>query len=130
MLLSLFLNLTSFSQTVQIIHKDTTICFTVPQSKDLLKYTYKYREQLNLHNVFEKIALYRDSVNKANEIIIADQKEKLKNADEIQTIKDFACKGEKNALKSEITKQKRQKWLAIGIASFVAAAELYFKLQL
>jgi len=124
-LASLFLASTSYSQTIILSDKkDTLIGFTIPQAKFLLKQPAKVKEQSSLLSVCEKQRLYQDSSRRADSIIIKDQKTTIENKEEAIVIKDMLCKADKDDLNSEIDRQKRQKWIVIGVGILVAGLRL------
>lgn len=129
MFVNLFLVSTSYSQTLILNRGDSLIGFTIPQAKFILKLPPKIKEQTALLKVCEKQKLYQDSIRRADSIIIKSQAKTIENKDEAIVIKDMLCEAEKEGLNSEINRQRRQKWLAIGIASAIAIAEIYFRIK-
>lgn len=122
---SLFLASTSYSQTIILdSQKDTLIGFTIPQAKFLLKQPSKVKEQIALLDVCEKQRLYQDSTRRADSIIIKNLNTTIENKEEATVIKDMLCKAEKDGLNSEIDRQKRQKWIIIGVGVLVAGLKI------
>ncbi len=130
MLLSLFLVSTSYSQTMVLNSKgDTLIGFTIPQSKFILKLPAKIKEQSGLLDICKQQSEYKDSVIIADSIIISAQATTIKNNAQQKDITAAMCQNDKNTLKSEIIRQKRQKWLIIGISAAIISAKVYSELK-
>ena len=127
---NLLLNLTAYSQKPVLIDGDTTICFSVPQAKFLLKQVYLVAEkdtllkltetQLKVSN--EKSTIYQQQIQAYQEVI-NKQSEITQNSIAISTQKDEEIK----ILKKEIAKQKVKTWACIlgGVVSTAFVSYLY-----
>jgi hypothetical protein len=124
----LFFNLIAFSQVkkadypkVVLYEQDTVIIFTIKQGKQLGIINEEKKECLENNQVLNKEINQKD-------IVIKEQKEKLKNYDII--VKDYndivkakddlkrTCESEKTILNDIIEKKERHKWYAIIGGSF------------
>jgi hypothetical protein len=122
--------LTAYSQKPVLIDGDTTICFSVPQAKFLLKQVYLVAEkdtllkltetQLKVSN--EKSTIYQQQIQAYQEVI-NKQSEITQNSIAISTQKDEEIK----ILKKEIAKQKVKTWACIlgGVVSTAFVSYLY-----
>jgi hypothetical protein len=119
----LFFNLMAFSQVkktdypkVVVYEQDTVIIFTIKQGKQLGVINEEKKECLENNQVLNREINQKD-------IVIKEQKEKLKNYDII--VKDYndivkakddlkrTCESEKIILNDIIEKKERHKWYAI-----------------
>lgn len=66
----------------------------------------------------------QDSTRRADSIIIKNLNTTIENKEEATVIKDMLCKAEKDGLNSEIYRQKRQKWIIIGVGVLVAGLKI------
>jgi hypothetical protein len=101
---------------VMLVEKDTLICFTTQQAKQMAIWNEKRKECVELSkNDNEKIAelnnisITKDSIiyNLENEVI--QYKKTITDKESLIAI----CEDEKTSLKREIRKQRRGKWIAI-----------------
>lgn len=126
----LLVSLQTFSQTLVLNDKkDTTICFTLPQCKYLLKQTYKVKECDTLRKICEVQRADCDSVVTQQALNIVDYKKVVENQKSIIVVKDISIA----RLTSDLNDQKRAtklqsvyKWCAI-IGGGVLSGYLGFK---
>lgn len=114
--MSLLTSIKAFSQKAILSEKDTVICFTVPQSKFLLKKYYQAEELLILDSICEAQLVNFKGVSSSNERIIKNQSLLLKNKDEELRLKELEMGGLNELISDkdkEINKQKLYKWVAI-----------------
>ena len=121
-----------FSQKSVLIDGDTTICFSIPQSKFLLKQVYLVSEkdtllkltEIELKVTKEKTLIYQQQI-KAFEDIMYSQKEINQNVFAINKQKDAEIK----ILNKELAKQKVKTWASIvgGVVSTAFVSYLYIK---
>ena len=121
LLVQLSVNLTAYSQTT-ILNKsgDTLICFTVDQAKFLLKQVYEVRKYQEIDSIHRAQHAICDSLNQSCQKIILDQGEIIVNQSEIVKLREYEIKKLNEQLETErkaTRKQRRQKYLAIGIGS-------------
>jgi hypothetical protein len=102
--------------SVIILEKDTLVCFTTEQSKQMGVWNEQRKECVELRkndnqkiNELEKITITQTGIisNLENEIV-----QHKKNFDDKNSLL-VICEDEKKLLKKEIRKQKRGKWVAI-----------------
>ena len=102
--------------SVIILEKDTLVCFTTEQSKQMGVWNEQRKECFELRkndnqkiNELEKITITQTGIisNLENEIV-----QHKKNFDDKNSLL-VICEDEKKLLKKEIRKQKRGKWVAI-----------------
>jgi len=127
---NLLLNLTAYSQKTVLIDGDTTICFSIPQAKFLLKQVYLVAEKDTLLKITEtelkvsneKSTIYQQQI-KAYQEVINKQSEITQNSIAINTQKDEEIK----ILKKDIAKQKVKTWYCIlgGVVSTAFVSYLY-----
>lgn len=107
-----------FSQTLILNERgDTTICFTIGQSKYLLGEHYKLQECQALLNVCESQLILTDSVTKNQQLNIGGYKNVISNqsillssqATEIKTLEGNVEQEQKN-----VRTQKVYKWITAG----------------
>jgi len=111
-----------YAQTIKtypaiiVIEKDTLVCFTTEQSKQIAVWNEQRKECVELRkndnqkiNELEKITTTQTGIisNLENEII--QHKQNFEDKNSLLLI----CEDEKQTLKSEVRKQKRGKWIAI-----------------
>lgn len=98
--------------------KDTTICFSLTQSKFLQKQVYKVKELDTLYSICKKQSLNKDKqlyelranvLDFQREIANGNQKFYLKET-EVQSLKEI-----NKGLNKTIRQQKVATWLAVGI---------------
>lgn len=126
------MSLTLFSQKPVLIDGDTSLCFSIPKSKFLLKQVYLVAEkdtllkltEIELKVSKEKNAIYQQQI-KAFEDIIYSQKEINQNNLAINKQKDEEIK----ILNKELAKQKVKTWASIlgGVVSTAFVSYLYIK---
>lgn len=114
--MSLLTSIKAFSQKATLNDKDTVICFTVPQSKFLLKKYYQAEELFLLDSICEaQLSVYKD-ISSSNERVIKNQSLVIKNKDEEVRLKELEIGGLNeliNDKEKEIATQKIYKWIAI-----------------
>lgn len=114
--MSLLTSIKAFSQKATLSEKDTVICFTIPQSKYLLKKYYQAEELLILDSICEaQLSVFKD-ISSSNERVIKNQSLVLKNKDEEVRLKELEIGGLNeliNDKEKEIATQKLYKWIAI-----------------
>lgn len=120
----------TYSQQTTLNSKgDTTICFSVKQSKYLLKKVYEAQYLDSVVKVFQMQRLYLDSIILKHKAIESNYKEIIVNNSEVVIIKDYQIKGLNDVIKSqkkEISRQKTYKWFAI-IAGGVVSGFIGYK---
>jgi septal ring factor EnvC (AmiA/AmiB activator) len=112
----------SYAQTIKtypsiiVLEKDTLVCFTTEQSKQIAVWNEQRKECVELRkndnqkiSELEKITTTQTGIisNLENEII--QHKKNLEDKDKLIGV----CEDEKKSLTKEIRKQKRGKWIAI-----------------
>jgi hypothetical protein len=106
----LLISLQTFSQkTVLDKNGDTTICFSVAQSKFLLKKVYALDECDTLRKICEKQLTYCDSISVANKTLSEEIKNLLSTEQEIFDLYENQLKEQRKATR----KQAFYKWCAI-----------------
>ena len=131
MLALLLMSLSAFSQKVVLNNGDTTVCFTIKQSKFLLKQVYQLEECDTLRKICEIQRAIGDSINLGNRSIIADYKTMMQNDSSIIGLKQYQIDKLTESLKAsqkEIRKQKVYKWVAVGTTGLVSAYLGYYVL--
>lgn len=126
--LVLLISLTTYSQKVVLNDKgDTTICFSISQSKFLLKQAYALKECDTLKSICELQLTKCDSVFVAYDKLKKDFLLLQKNERDFSELYDAKMTDLQNALLDQILltkKQKFQKWCAIigggVLSSFLA----------
>ena len=123
---------TLFSQKAVLIDGDTSICFTVPKSKFLLKQVYTIAEKDTLLTITEtqleiciqEKVIYEQQVQ-AYQQIINSQLLITKNKSAVLSQKNEDIK----SLNTQLSKQKVKTWLSLlgGLASTVFISYLYIK---
>lgn len=126
------MSLTLFSQKPVSIEGDTLICFSIPQSKYLLKQVYLLNESDTLLKLTEaqlsicksKNFIYTQQIE-AFQKIIENEKEINKNVLAINTQKDEDIKN----LKTQLANQKLKTWASIfsGFVTTAFVSYLYIK---
>lgn len=113
-----------FSQKVMLNDKgDTTICFTVGQSKYLLKEHYELKKCDTLKSICEQQKSLCDSVVADKNKIINAKNFMLDNQNTMLKLKQYEVDkltGQLDIAKTEVKKQKTYKW--IGIVSGIAVS--------
>ncbi len=118
-----------YSQTTILNKKDTLVCFSVPQSKYLLKKYHEAATFRQLNSVCERQLFFSDSVVAAEKEIILNQSLIIKNKDEVVSLKDYEITNLKEQLKSQVRKtntQKVYKVIAITAGLFTAGFLGYY----
>ena len=113
----LLLNLKMFSQKL-VLDKvgDTTICFSLPQGKYLLKQTYKVLELDTLLKLCDGQLVYCSTIVSQQEKNAIDYKLIINNNKDLVWIKDNEIAGLKLELineKKALKQQKVYKWISI-----------------
>jgi hypothetical protein len=99
-----------------LIGKDTLVCFTTSQAKQMAIWNEKRKECLELSkNDNQKILELNNIVTKQDSIISNLEKEVIQYTETISDKDNLIniCEDEKSSLKKEIRKQRRGKWIAI-----------------
>jgi Zn ribbon nucleic-acid-binding protein len=101
---------------VIVLNKDTLVCFTTEQSKQIAVWNEERKECVELtKNDSQKIKELENIVNQQKGLISNLEKEKgllkanLQDKDALILI----CEEEKKSIKKEVRKQKAGKWIAI-----------------
>ena len=118
------MSLTLFSQKTTLIDGDTSICFSIPRSKFLLKQIYLVSEKDTLLKITEKElkiciqekVIYEQQLKQFQQFI-DNQKEINSNITAISNQKDEEIK----ALNNQFRKQKLKTWFSI-LGGFVSTA--------
>lgn len=104
--------------SVMVVEKDTLVCFTTEQSKQMGVWNEERKQCLELRkNDNQKISELQKIIttqtglisNLENEII--QHKENFEDKNSLLLI----CEDEKDTLKGEVRKQKIGKWISIGV---------------
>jgi len=109
---------------VMVINKDSLVCFTTEQSKQIAVWNEQRKECLELQSEDKKtIVELNKVVNKQLEIISNLETEitlHKKTISDKETLLQV-CEDEKKSLNKEIRKQRRGKWIAIcsGVGVFI-----------
>jgi len=122
--MTLLMSIKAFSQKATLSEKDTVICFTIPQSKYLLKKYYQSEELLILDSICEAQLRGFKAISTSNERIITNQSLVLKNKDEEVRLRELEIGGLNeliNDKEKEINKQKTYKWIAIASGLFFSS---------
>lgn len=110
------MNLNSYSQKIAFNNKDTTITFTLKQSKFLLKQSYMYKEYKSLLNISEiENGISNDVIN-SQSVVIDKYKNVIDNQNKVIAIKDNQISLKDIELKQSKKAhqlQKFYKWCAI-----------------
>ena len=119
----------TFSQTTVLNSQgDTTICFTVPQAKFLLKQNYQVEMLDSLNSICEEQLNVCDSIKVADLEAFEKYEELLLNKDQVIDVKDYEIKTLKGVVdnqKKEIRKQKIFKWVGIGAGGILSGFFAY-----
>jgi hypothetical protein len=95
---------------------DTTICFSVGQSKYLLKKVYEVDKWKSLDSICEKQIVVSDSIKASLQRSIKTQSTIIKNQDDIIVLKGYEIQKLTDSLADKnkaIRRQKTYKWVAI-----------------
>lgn len=108
----------TFSQTTVLNSDgDTTICFTLPQAKFLLKLNYEVEMLDSLNSICETQREICDSIQVSDLLAFTKYDQLLENKESVIEVKDYEI-GKLNQViseqKKEIRKQKIFKWLGVG----------------
>lgn len=121
-----------FSQTIILgSKKDTStanVCFTLDQSKFLLKSYYKLQECDTLRTICEEQRSYCDSALEAEKKVSANFSMVIKNNKDAFKIYDYAIVGYNNKLKDARRQTRKQivyKWVAIAVGGAATGAMTY-----
>lgn len=101
---------------VTIVNKDTLICFTIDQSRQMTIWNEERKECIELQKVDKEKITELSGINEKQLVVISNLETEINK--HIATIKDkdkllSMCEDEKKYLKKEIRKQKRAKILSI-----------------
>ena len=109
-------NIKTKHPSVIVLNKDTLVCFTTEQSKQIAVWNEERKECVELtKNDSQKIKELENIVNQQKGLISNLEKEKgllkanLQDKDALILI----CEEEKKSIKKEVRKQKAGKWIAI-----------------
>ena len=108
---------------------DTTICFTVSQSKYLLKEHYELKKCDTLKSICEQQKSLCDSVVADKNKIINAKNFMLDNQNTMLKLKQYEVDkltGQLDIAKTEVKKQKTYKWIAIGSGIAVSIFSGYY----
>lgn len=108
---------------------DTSICFTIEQSKYLLKQCYVAKEYIELDSLCEQTSNYKDSVIIADEKIIVQTKLLVKDKESIIAIQKDEIGSLKDSLEisnDEIQEQKFKKCIWMFSTAIVSAVFGYY----
>ena len=126
------MNLRAYSQRVVLDEKrDTMICFTVNQSKFLLKKVYELEKCDTLKSICDSQLVLKDKIikNKNSEIVAISMMND--NINSMLKLKEHEVDRLKSALQvanDEVRKQKRHKWFFIGTTAVVSLFTGYYVL--
>ncbi len=125
------MTLTTYSQTT-VLNKngDTSVCFSVKQTKFLLKKYYEVEKFRQLDSICEAQRALCDSVVQSKQIVTQKQEIIITNQKEIIDLKQYEIARLTEQLKIEkknVRKQKTYKWISIGVGT-LASGFLGFKL--
>ncbi len=121
---------TAYSQpTISVNGPDTSFCFNGAQTRFLQKQPYKVKELQKTVKIYEQVVVYKDSTHYADSTIIAAQANTLSNNSLSSTLAAAQCTTDKATLKTEIRRQKKQKWLAVGVAAVILAVKVIADFQ-
>lgn len=119
----------SYAQTVVVDSKnDTTICFTVNQSKFLLKEHYRAELNDSLLEICSEQSSILNSIISNDKLVISALMEKEENLNLIRTNLTSVITDKDNEialLQKEVKRQKRHKYAAIGGGIALNLAILY-----
>lgn len=122
-----------FSQTITLSNpKDTSsanVCFTLGQSKFLLKSYYKFQECDTLRDICEQQRNYCDSALQSERKRNEDFSMVIKNNNDAFKIYEYAITGWSNKYKAsqkEVRRQKVYKWIAIGTTALATTYLGYY----
>lgn len=123
----------AFSQTTVLNSKgDTTICFTMPQARFLLKQSVQLGECQKLFTVCEMRRNYLDSAFTSDSIVISDLNTVVSNKDKLLSLKTIEIgevRENNRTLKKQLRRQKVYKWLAIGAAAVYVGWQGYRRIR-
>jgi hypothetical protein len=126
------MSLRGYSQKVILNEKkDTMICFTVNQSKFLLKKVYQAEECDTLRKICETQSLLKDTILSNKEKEITALKMIYDNTNTMLKLKEYEIDKLKQSLQlanDEARKQKRHKWFFIGTTAVVSLFTGYYVL--
>lgn len=107
---------------------DTTICFSVNQSKYLLKKINELNQCDTLRSVCETQLSYCDSVSESNKRIKFTMSEMMKSNRDLVSLYNMQVVNLEKQLQTEITNTNRQKlykWIAIVVGSVTTGFTTY-----
>lgn len=130
----IFLNdyTTSYAQTIVVDSKnDTTICFTINQSRFLLKEHYRAELNDSLLAICSEQSSILNSIVENDKLVISTLMEKEENSNLIRANLASVITDKDNEialLNKEVKRQKRHKYAAIGGGIALNLAMLYLAL--
>lgn len=124
-MLNLLLSLIAYSQ-IPVLNKngDTTICFTIEQSKFLAKEHYRAEECTKLKSILEAQVQEKDLQINMYKKIQDNLENVINNQKSINTLKDDEIKSLKGVIDDKdkaIKKQKIYKWVSILTGGFISS---------
>ena len=124
------MNLRAYSQRVVLDEKrDTMICFTVNQSKFLLKKVYELEKCDTLKSICNRQLVFKDKIIENKDTVIKSLKMINDNVNSMLKLKEHEVDRLKSALQvanDEARKQKRHKWFFIGTTAVVSLFTGYY----
>lgn len=112
--MGLLMNLKSFSQVAKLNNKDTIICFSVSQSKFLLKEHYRAEKFSILDSLSTIQLMLCDSIKKENNEIKERYKFLLTNKKEEIQLREYQIQKLNEQVKQLNRKVNRQKFYKVG----------------
>lgn len=125
----LFFSLIAYSQRTLLNNNDTLICFSVKESKFLLKKVYEVNKLDELLSLCENKSSFKDSIITSNNILISGFEKKEQNYKKIIGLKDDINLKLQDDLKKETDKTKHQrnmKRIWKGITAFVSSCFIVY----
>lgn len=118
----------TFSQRVTITSKDTTICLTPNESKQLIKKIYEGKACFELKDVCERQKALKDSIINSQGVMIKDYSSLVVNNNQIISFKDGQIANLNSQIKTlnkVVIRQKTYKWIAIIAGAGVSGYFIY-----
>lgn len=130
MLVILSTSLMTFSQQIILNDKgDTLICFSVNESKFLLKEYYRAKELDEVLKICETEKQISDTIIVRSLVIISDLKQVNANNQQIIKAKDYELEQANISIgiaNKNVRKQKVYKWIAIGVGATITGFSGYY----
>lgn len=130
MLVILSTSLMTFSQQIILNDKgDTLICFSVNESKFLLKEYYRAKELDEVLKICETEKQISDTIIVRSLVIISDLKQVNANNQQIIKAKDYELEQANISIgiaNKNVRKQKVYKWIAIGVGTTITGFSGYY----